>query len=243
MKALLTAEQKSQYRESGFVVVKELFDKETTKRMIEHYMRVRAEGPKPGDFGGTPDDPDDPNHKYPLLLNMHNWDDLTQEWARNEDLLEVVSQLIGDKPVLRQTMFYFKPPGGRGSGFHQDQQYITVDPLIGAWVALDESDRIVGQMNVMPGSHKHGLQPVELADSSISFTKTKSVIPHGLEEFGVDMKPGDGLFFDGKLIHGAYPNKTVERWRRSFICHFIGEGSKEFEPEQGKNASHLDESA
>ena len=41
-------------------------------------------------------------------------------------------------------MLYFKPPGGRGQGLHQDQQYITIDPLIGVWVALDRSDQLVG---------------------------------------------------------------------------------------------------
>ena len=37
-------------------------------------------------------------------------------------------------------MLYFKPPGGRGQGLHQDEQYITINPLIGLWIALDPSD-------------------------------------------------------------------------------------------------------
>ena len=47
-------------------------------------------------------------------------------------------------------MLYFKPPGGRGQGLHQDEQYITTDPLIGLWIALDPSDAAVGQMVVVP---------------------------------------------------------------------------------------------
>ena len=41
-------------------------------------MQMRSEGSKPGDFGGTPDDPDDPTHQYPRLINMHNWDEESQ---------------------------------------------------------------------------------------------------------------------------------------------------------------------
>ena len=46
-----------------------------------------------------------------------------------EMMLELVEQLIDDKPVLRQTMLYFKPPGGRGQALHQDEQYITIEPV------------------------------------------------------------------------------------------------------------------
>ena len=102
----LTEQQKSQYRESGFVIVPRLFDAETAKQMIEHYMSMRAEGPKPGDYAGTLDEPDDPTHQYPRMINMHNWDDLTEEWAIQPELFAIVRQLINDSPVLRQTMIY-----------------------------------------------------------------------------------------------------------------------------------------
>ncbi len=235
----LTSEHQNQYADSGFVVVPGLFDRKTAKQMVEHYMVMRAEGPKPGDSGGTLDQPDDPNHKYPRMINMHNWDELTERWAMQTDLLSAVEGLIDDTPVLRQTMIYFKPPGGRGQGLHQDQQYITIDPLIGVWVALDESDAAVGQMTVVPGSHKLGLLPVEAADTSVSFTNVQSAMPIGVQEVGVDMQPGDALFFHGKTIHGSYMNATAERWRRSFICHYVGEHAETFEPEDGKHVSHL----
>ncbi|MCZ6680458.1 MAG: phytanoyl-CoA dioxygenase family protein [Candidatus Poribacteria bacterium] len=235
----LTNEQIRQYKETGFVVVPGLFDSATVQQMIEHYMKRRAEGPKPGDTGGTTDHPEDPNHKYPRMINMHNWDELTKRWATAAGLLEVVEALIGDKSVLLQTMLYFKPPGARGQGLHQDEQYITIDPLIGVWVALDKSDKAVGQMVVVPGSHKYGLSRVEAADTSISFTQVQAVMPADAEVLGVDMEPGDALFFDGKAIHGSYMNETSDRWRRSFICHYVGEHSKKFEPPPGKHVSHL----
>ena len=235
----LTNQQKNQYQESGFVVVSGLFDPGTAKQMIDHYMTLRAEGSKPGDFGGTADQPDDPTHKYPRMINMHEWDELSKGWAMQAELLSVAEQLINDKPVLRQTMIYFKPPGGRGQALHQDQQYITIDPLIGVWIALDKSDRAVGQMIVVPGSQKYGLLSVEAADTSVSFTDVQSVMPEGAKELGIDMKPGDALFFHGKTIHGSYVNTTADCWRRSFICHYIGEQAKRFEPDEGKHVSHV----
>ncbi len=239
----LSDEQIHQYQETGFFVVPGLFDTATAQQMIQHYMKRRAEGPKLGDSGGTTDHPEDPNHQYPRMINMHNWDTLTGEWAMQDTLLGIVEQLIDDKPVLRQTMLYFKPPGGRGQALHQDEQYITTDPLIGVWIALDQSDRSVGQMVVVPGSHKRGLLQVEAANTAISFTDVQSVMPDGVEEFYVDMEPGDALFFDGKTIHGSYMNETHDRWRRSFICHYIGEHAKDFEPPPGRHVSHLERDA
>lgn len=34
------------------------------------------------------------------------------------------------------------------------------------------------------------------------------------------MDPGDVLFFNGNLIHGSYRNKSKDRFRRAFICHY-----------------------
>ena len=51
----LSDEQIHQYQETGFFVVPGLFDTATAQQMIQHYMERRAEGPKPGDSGGTTD--------------------------------------------------------------------------------------------------------------------------------------------------------------------------------------------
>jgi ectoine hydroxylase-related dioxygenase (phytanoyl-CoA dioxygenase family) len=235
----LSGEVVARYREQGYVVVSGLFDSPTAKKMMDHYMALRAEGPKPGDFGGTSDQPNDPTHKYPRFIQMHHWDEPSKEWALLPPLLEAVEQLIEDTPVLYQTMLYFKPPGGRGQGIHQDEQYITIDPLIGVWVALDKSDKDVGQMVVVPGTQRLDLLPVELADTSISFTDAQAVIPEGYEIVGVDMEPGDVLFFHGRTAHGSYANVTPDRWRRSFICHYIGEHAQRFQPKQGTHVSHV----
>lgn len=236
----LTPQQQGHYKEQGFVVVPNLFDTATVTSMRDHYMKRRAEGPKPGDSGGTTDHADDPNHQFPRMINMHNWDELTEEWAADTNLLTLTEQLIDDTPVLLQTMIYFKPPGARGQGLHQDEQYITIDPLIGVWVALDPSDEAVGRMVLIPRSHQDGLFRVEAANTAISFTGVQAVKPeNSKEELGIDMSPGDALFFDGKVIHGSYMNKTRNRWRRSFICHYRGENSQQFEPTEGTHVSHL----
>jgi ectoine hydroxylase-related dioxygenase (phytanoyl-CoA dioxygenase family) len=35
------------------------------------------------------------------------------------------------------------------------------------------------------------------------------------------MKAGDVLLFHGNSLHASLPNRTADRWRRAFICHYI----------------------
>jgi hypothetical protein len=51
-------------------------------------------------------------------------------------------------------------------------------------------------------------------------------VPEGKQEVPVHLKAGDVLFFNGNLIHGSYPNTSGERFRRSFICHYLPSSSE-----------------
>lgn len=238
--AELSDAQRHEYETDGYVVVPGLFPPALASSLIEHYMAMRAAGPRPGDSGGTNDHPEDPNHEFPRMIDMHRWDPQTTAIAHRTEILDAVARLLGDDPVLNQTMVYFKPPGARGQAMHQDQQYITIDPLVGVWMALDPSDAAVGRLVVLPGSHRLGLQQVMPSDTSTSFTKHQAALPdEAAAEIGLDMQPGDVLFFDGKLIHGSHPNTTADRWRRSFSAHYVGRRSREFDPPAGTHWTHL----
>ena len=36
-----------------------------------------------------------------------------------------------------------------------------------------------------------------------------------------NLKAGDVLFFNGALVHGSFPNRSANRFRRSLIGHYI----------------------
>jgi hypothetical protein len=39
------------------------------------------------------------------------------------------------------------------------------------------------------------------------------------------MTAGDVLYFHGRTIHGSMPNRTSDRWRRTFIGHYVPESA------------------
>lgn len=216
------------FDENGYYVARGVFSADEVARMREHFMELRKQGPKPGDMGGDPaKDKDDPLNLFPRFINMHDWDEQTVAWQQDPRFTKIAGELLADDVALCQTMLYFKPPGARGQGLHQDNQYIRQYPIIAAWLALDHCDAANGHMVLFPGSHKLGILPVQPSDMTRSFTNGETVLPEGAQEVGVDMEPGDVLFFGGFTIHGSYPNQTTDRFRRTFIVHYFAAHTEE----------------
>lgn len=186
-------------------------------------MDMRKNGTYPGDFSGVDLTGDDPLKKYPRLIHMHRWDEVSRDWMLDKRLGDVFTQLLGDTPLAVQTMLYFKPAGARGQALHQDQYYLRVQPgtCIAAWMALDNCDEENGCLQVVPGTHELPLLCPTKADTSESFTDVTVPLSADMKPEPVIMKAGDVLFFNGQLIHGSFPNRTEDRFRRSLIGHYI----------------------
>lgn len=223
----MTPEDYLRYTANGYHIERGLFSPEEAAEFVRYYMNLRAKGSRPGDFAGvertSPTDEPDPLQQFPRFINMHHWDRQTERWMNDPRLVDLVDELMGQPPVLMQTMVYFKPPGSRGQSFHQDNLYLRITPVVAAWVALDRCDADNGAMEMVRGSHLLGLLPPEDADTDLSFTSDQTTIPPYLPRDLIALEPGDTVFFHGLTIHGSMPNRTTDRFRRSFICHYQGQ--------------------
>jgi len=220
---MLTPAQLADYKRDGFLVVRGLFSREETDRLIDHYMELRRQGEKPDDFSGVDAEEIDPLKKYPRMIHMHRWDDVSLQWMIDSRLNAVMTELLGEEPFAVQTMLYYKPAGGRGQALHQDQFYLRVKPgtCMAAWMALDPCDEENGCMKVVAGSHNLPVLCTERADTKVSFTDITVPIPEEMPIVSAVMGPGDVLFFNGSVIHGSYPNTSRDRFRRALIGHYI----------------------
>jgi phytanoyl-CoA hydroxylase len=218
-------EDLARYRRDGFAVARGLFAEDEVVALRDHYMRLRAAGSYAGDSAGV-EDPrgaPDPLKKYPRMIHMHRWDEVSLGWMLDPRIRDGLTALLGEEPYAVQTMLYFKPPGARGQALHQDQFYLRVQPgtCMAAWMALDRCDEENGCLLVVPGTHDLPLLCVERADTTQSFTDTTVPIPQGMSPAPVRLQPGDVLFFNGSLVHGSGPNVSADRFRRSLIGHYI----------------------
>ncbi|HEY8458158.1 MAG TPA: phytanoyl-CoA dioxygenase family protein [Actinopolymorphaceae bacterium] len=228
----ISAAERQRYETEGFAVVRGLFRPEEIAEICDEFMAIHAAGPVPGHFEPTapPDDESvDILRRYPRVMHPHQFNEVARKYLLDSRLRVILRELLGEEPLAAQSMFYFKPPGARGQALHQDNFYLRVEPgtCIAAWVACDVIDRANGGLEVVPGTHRMDIFCPEEADLEVSFTTEYVPPPPGLSPVPVDMSPGDVLFFNGSLVHGSGPNTTTDRFRRSFICHYVGEQSCE----------------
>ena len=212
------------YGREGYALVRGLFTAGECAAYRDHYMALRAEGPRPGDHAGVDLSSSDPLRKFPRMIHMHRWDQTSRDWLLSDRLYDVLTALVaGVEPWAVQTMLYFKPPRARGQALHQDQYYFRIRPgtSVAAWMALDPSDEETGCIQVVPGTQGTPVLCTRKADTTRSFTDVEVPLPDGLAPLSVEMEPGDVLFFNGSIVHGSGVNRSPSRFRRALIGHYI----------------------
>jgi phytanoyl-CoA hydroxylase len=230
----LNTEQKAQFQRDGFLAVRGLFSTQEIEALREHYMTMQREALDPQsplrahykplsleEAGG------DKLKHFPRIMQPARFDEKSRAYMLDERLGAVLTQLFEEPPLAAQSMLYFKPPGAKGQALHQDNFYLNVSPgtCIAAWLSLDAADEENGGMFMVPGSHQLPVLCPHLADMEKSFTTEEVDIPTGMEAVQVPLDAGDVLFFTGSVIHGSYPNVAKERFRRAFICHYVGDST------------------
>ena len=109
---MVTEAHKRFYQENGYVVVEGLFGPDDVARYREHFMTLRRHGAYPGDLVGADPASNDPLKRYPRMIHMHRWDDISLRWLIDDRISAGLTGLLGREPYAVQTMLYFKPPGG-----------------------------------------------------------------------------------------------------------------------------------
>ncbi|MDG9717332.1 phytanoyl-CoA dioxygenase family protein [Streptomyces sp. DH24] len=227
--SILTRDGLRRYREDGFTVVRGLFGRDEVERLCAEFAALHAAGPVPGHFTPRAAGPGtDPLDAYPRVMHPHEINDVARRVLLDARLRAVLEVLFGEEVLAAQSMFYFKPPGARGQAPHQDNFYLRVEPgtCVAAWLACDVVDRVNGGLEVVPGTHRMDLFCPKEADAAVSFAREYVPPPPGLKAVPVDMAPGDVLFFNGSLVHGSRPNRSADRFRRSFIGHYVGRSAQ-----------------
>ena len=243
-------ERKAQFDSQGYCTVANLFTSEELGEIEDFFEVYRTTGGKAFDKDSSYDEID-PSQRQLRAMQPHRYSRKVKEWFLNPRVAAVLEHLLGRPALGAQTMYYYKPPGARGQGMHQDNFYLLAQPAtcIAAWTPIDDADEENGCLWVVPGSQdgeiycpeKKGEKWLSYGDSHITrFPRDTKPIP-------VPVKRGETLFFGGHLIHGSGPNRSKTRSRRTFIGHYVDDASTEvsrfYHPildMQGNVASHVE---
>jgi len=153
------------------------------------------------------------------FMSFVDYDKRLKALSEHPQLIDLLSRIMEDTPLLFQDMALLKPPRiGREKPWHQDHAYFNLPldtPVVGVWIALDEATTENGCMMINPGSHKQG--PVvhfKRRDWQICDTHLNNQ-----GALAVPLKPGGCLLFHSLTQHGTPTNNSEQR-RRAVQFHY-----------------------
>jgi ectoine hydroxylase-related dioxygenase (phytanoyl-CoA dioxygenase family) len=139
------------------------------------------------------------------------------ELARDPQIVELVSGVIGDDVVLWGCHVFCKPASeGYETPWHQDGHYWPIRPLANCtvWVALEESTVENGCLRVIPRSHRDKLLHEHLHEDRTDLTLNQRMAEGSFDEsqaVDLELQPGQMSLHDVYMIHGAAANRSTKR--------------------------------
>jgi len=213
------------YRTNGYLVVEDLFDRETVDACLAEGTKIcRGEyGPLDGLLPSSPAQSDEEVlSAYITCAIAHKLSPLFGRLIADERLADVVSGVIGPNVKGLHSQFFIKHAGMPGNGWHQDEAFVPTRDrsLCTAWIALDEATVENGCLRFLAGSHapgviyprrRHNDPALDREEESYGFPQSTD------EEIAIRLKPGSAVFFNGYLVHGSYQNVRASGFRRALL--------------------------
>ena len=228
---MFPADTKTFYDTNGYVVAERLFDNgqlDEVRARVEAIIADPDSAPdgvlvsRESDTEAAAESANVRGSMVRGIAFLARFDPFFSELARTPKLLALVRSLIGPRIKLFRDSALLKPPGGQAKPLHQDQSYFQVQPmddLVTAWLALDEATEANGCMQYVPGSHQHGVFPVD--------HDPQCPVHHVPQTGDLWLPPavtcpvpaGSVIFHHGCTLHTSADNNT-DIWRKALIFHF-----------------------
>ena len=151
--------------------------------------------------------------------NRHLDNRCVYELLSHPNLVERAASIIGPHLVLWRTNFQIKAPLSQQEDWdtevpwHQDCAYFQPSPnvILSAWIAVDDTTRANGCMQVLPGSHKRLYPHIEDPDAEMFSRGVDPSTFDASDAVDLELKPGEFIFFNESSLHYSPPNKSETR--------------------------------
>ena len=180
-----------------------------------------------GDYGDVPSGGEwkEPSLAYRKIEALEK-DPYFLRYMQHPTFREITRQIYGENVTIYRAMFMNKPAlRGTVLPYHQDggaQWGITQNPLITLWTALDDATIENGCVQVIPGSHRHGL----FSEHGHTITPEQEVeFARDEDSTFLNAKAGEAILLHNWLLHRSGIN-TIERPRRAFSACYMDANTK-----------------
>ena len=218
---ILNEEQKKEFNDKGFIVMKGFFDEEVMKKVSEWLDELRDKIPKKGEEAKYYEK-STLNEENILIRVEHVLGDHNPEMTKlllSQKTIDCLMDLFGEPPVLFKEKINYKLPGCRPDKLHQDQAAgwnAYGDFYISMGIIVDKNRKENAALSFMKsGNYERKLMSEEWQPL------TEEDPPYQPEDeyMLLEADPGDVIFFDCYVPHGS-PANTSDRSRRNIFLTF-----------------------
>ncbi len=217
----LSQEQKKDFQERGFIVLKGFFDTEVVDQLSSWLDEISQKAPDDGAeakyYEKSPISDEDLLVRAEYLLGEHN-PEIT-DLLLNERTLSSLEDLFGEAPVLFKEKANYKLPGCRPDKLHQDQAAgwnAYTDFYISMAIVVDENRKDNAALSFMcSGNYDKSLMSEEWTPLTMEDPPYQPEDEYML----LEAQPGDVVFFDSYVPHGS-PANTSDSQRRNIYLTF-----------------------
>jgi ectoine hydroxylase-related dioxygenase (phytanoyl-CoA dioxygenase family) len=223
MAIVISADQRAQFADDGFIVFEDVFDAKTMgdlDQVLEaFFQRHEQELIAAGGASGI-------SRAGEILFSDHiaEKDDRVKDFCLRQEFVDLTTQLLGPNTDLYWNQTVYKAPeGDKEFPWHQDDGYTPVDPspYLTIWLAVTEANAENGCISVLPGSHKYGLvkhEPTPFGWACYS----ADAADQGLR---VPVRAGSLIAFSSLLFHKSGPNHS-KGMRKAYVIQYSHAGLK-----------------
>ena len=222
---VLTDGQVAEYREQGFLTLRQVFDADLLRRLIETTDRLWEAGRRLEARTAHYDLASGHSAERPRIRRISSpteLDDVYLDVAFESVLGDIAADLVGGPVKFYHSKINFKvPAGGEEIGWHQDWPVFphTNSNLVALSVPLNPSRRENGCLRTVPRSHRQG--PRSHWDGSRYTLNCNPSMTADELRIAVDseLDPGDIVAHHGLVVHGSSPNLS-DSMRTTYIIQY-----------------------
>ena len=212
MTKILSASQINQFREQGYIAPIRVM---SVAQALE--LRERLE-----EFEQS----NDKLRKKALNVKSHLLFPWLNDLVRNDRIVDAIEDLYGENLLCWASSFFIKNAQDPAFvSWHQDSTYwgLSKPDVVTAWVALSESNRSNGAMQVVPGTHLLDQIPHRDTFSEHNLLTRGQEVAVDVDSsmaVSLELEPGEMSLHHVRIVHGSPPN-TSDKRRIGFAIRYI----------------------